>query len=115
MDYAKGVEVYLEPGEILFVPPMYWHHVDYVTQAASLTIRYGEPSPLATEMLAALPRDWRVQMMILRVLNGVGTTEAEIITSLLHEVRFEDGCSVSLWRRIEETYARVCPEDDLWT
>lgn len=38
--YAKGYDVTLEPGDVLHVPPFYWHHVDTLTDSISLGLRW---------------------------------------------------------------------------
>lgn len=38
--YAKGYDVTLEPGDVLHVPPFYWHHVDTLSDSISLGLRW---------------------------------------------------------------------------
>lgn len=38
--YATGYDVTLEPGDVLHVPPFYWHHVDTLSTNISLGLRW---------------------------------------------------------------------------
>jgi lysine-specific demethylase 8 len=65
LDYAGGVEHVLRPGEGMFMPAFWWHHVDYLDPAMSVSFRFGgvrDPDALA--LLRGFHRDRHVQGII---------------------------------------------------
>jgi hypothetical protein len=60
--YAGGVEHVLQPGEGMFMPAFWWHHVDYLDLAMSVSFRFGgvrDPDALA--LLRGFHRDRHMQ------------------------------------------------------
>jgi len=60
--YAKGLEVILEPGETLFIPAGWWHHIYYEEGGYAVTLRFWNERLLERlqgwfNMLAAYPFD----------------------------------------------------------
>jgi hypothetical protein len=41
---AKGMEVVLEPGDTLFMPAGYWHHMEYLESGFAMSLRALQPS-----------------------------------------------------------------------
>ncbi len=41
---AKGMEVILEPGDTLFMPAGYWHHMEYLDSGFAMSLRAMQPS-----------------------------------------------------------------------
>ncbi len=41
---AKGYEVILEPGDTLFMPAGYWHHMEYLESGFAMSLRALQPS-----------------------------------------------------------------------
>lgn len=39
--FAEGLECILEPGDTLYIPKLYWHHLDYLDDAMSINFRFG--------------------------------------------------------------------------
>lgn len=39
LKYAKGYEVVLEPGDTLFMPAGYWHHMEYIDSGFAMSLR----------------------------------------------------------------------------
>ncbi len=42
LNYAKGFETVLNPGESIFIPSGYWHHIEYVDGGYSIALRANE-------------------------------------------------------------------------
>jgi hypothetical protein len=41
---ARGYEVVLEPGDTLFMPAGYWHHMEYIESGFAMSLRALQPS-----------------------------------------------------------------------
>jgi Cupin-like domain len=41
---AKGFEIILEPGDTLFMPAGYWHHMEYLDSGFAMSLRALQPS-----------------------------------------------------------------------
>jgi hypothetical protein len=42
--HAKGFEIVLEPGDTLFMPAGYWHHMEYLDSGFAMSLRAMQPS-----------------------------------------------------------------------
>ncbi len=42
MEYGEAWDALLLPGEALYMPPLIWHHLDYVQTALTVTFRFGQ-------------------------------------------------------------------------
>jgi hypothetical protein len=54
-DRARGWDVTLEPGDLLYVPPYWWHQAECIDASISLTLRYDLTTREAAQA-GALPR-----------------------------------------------------------
>ncbi|PRQ06954.1 cupin-like domain-containing protein [Enhygromyxa salina] len=66
--YAGGCEVVLEPGWALYMPPFYWHHIDYLDAAAGLGFRVRPPDPGLQRVLDRLPANYLLQTIAAELL-----------------------------------------------
>jgi lysine-specific demethylase 8 len=41
VDFADGYHTVLEPGETIYIPMLMWHHLEYLDDAMSFSIRFG--------------------------------------------------------------------------
>ncbi|MCU0403681.1 MAG: cupin-like domain-containing protein [Chitinophagaceae bacterium] len=41
---ARGYEIILEPGDTLFMPAGYWHHMEYIDSGFAMSLRAMQPS-----------------------------------------------------------------------
>jgi hypothetical protein len=41
VDSADGYHTVLEPGETIFIPMLMWHHIEYLNDAMSFSLRFG--------------------------------------------------------------------------
>lgn len=44
LEYAKGYEVILNPGDTLFMPAGYWHHMEYLESGFAMSLRAMQKS-----------------------------------------------------------------------
>jgi hypothetical protein len=56
--FADGHDCLLQPGETLYIPPLWWHYVDYVSDSISISWRTAH-TPLLDELGVAWPRLWK--------------------------------------------------------
>lgn len=63
--FAGGMEHVLEPGEAVFIPAFWWHHVDYLGAAMSVSFRFGGVQDAdALALMSRVHREWRIQNII---------------------------------------------------
>ncbi len=43
LQYAKGYDIILEPGDTLFMPGGYWHHMEYLESGFAMSLRAMRP------------------------------------------------------------------------
>lgn len=41
LKYAGKIEIIIEPGDILYVPPFYWHYVENITDSISVAYKFA--------------------------------------------------------------------------
>lgn len=46
LKYAQGLDFILEPGDTLFMPAGYWHHMEYLESGFAMSLRALQPSVL---------------------------------------------------------------------
>jgi hypothetical protein len=46
-----GYEYVLEPGDAIYIPPFYWHHLEYLDDAMSISFRFNEPKDVDLRFL----------------------------------------------------------------
>lgn len=86
LDYAGGVEHVLQPGEGIFMPAFWWHHVDYLDLAMSVSFRFGgvrDPDALA--LLRGFHRDRHVQGIIAGTRDPARAEASRAAARRLHE------------------------------
>lgn len=44
LKYAEGYDLLLEPGDTLFMPAGYWHHMEYLESSFAMSLRALQPS-----------------------------------------------------------------------
>lgn len=65
--YAGGCEVVLEPGDAIYMPPFYFHHIDYITDALGIAIRFAAPPRRIINLMVETHRDLYIQNVWARV------------------------------------------------
>jgi hypothetical protein len=56
--YAGGLRGDLAPGETLFIPPLWWHYIEYATDSLSFSIR-ASSAPLVMQLAAGFGLTWK--------------------------------------------------------
>jgi hypothetical protein len=68
--YAGGVECVIGPGEACYMPPFYYHHIDYLTDAIGVAVRIeGPPRDIIPTMISETHRDGFMQAFWATVLR----------------------------------------------
>jgi hypothetical protein len=81
----------VDPGETLYMPPLYWHHVEYLDTSMSFGLRFGRPR--FADFLVKLHPSSRLQQVAFEMLRaGV------------------DGPSGRAYRRLRRAYRRNFPD-----
>ena len=65
--YAGGAECILEPGDAIYMPPFYFHHIDYLTDAIGVAIRFGAPARRIINLMVETHRDLYLQNVWARI------------------------------------------------
>jgi hypothetical protein len=52
LNLCSGIEFYLGPGEILMLPPFWWHHFTYKTDAVALSVGFGKVDEYTRSFIA---------------------------------------------------------------
>jgi lysine-specific demethylase 8 len=88
VDYIHAWDIVLEPGETLFMPPCFWHHVEYVDLAMSFNIRFGR-NRYTRWLRDEVHRDHIRQAISAKLLDPVQVEE-----HYMHHIRaIKDACS----------------------
>lgn len=70
--FANGWDDVLEPGEAVFMPAFYWHHLEYMDLALSFNFRFGGLThPDALFLLEHAHRDMYLQNLLARSLEEI--------------------------------------------
>ena len=65
-----GYEVVLEPGDALFMPAFFWHHLEYIDTSMSVNFRFDGPSdPDVRFLINHLHRDAYTQNLLMALLD----------------------------------------------
>jgi hypothetical protein len=73
--YAGGCECILEPGEAVYMPPFWFHHIDYLTDALGVGIRFAGPPAAFTKLFYETHRDFYMQNAWARIIQDPTTPE----------------------------------------
>ncbi len=58
--HLQGYETVLEPGETLFIPSMYWHHIEYTDSGYSLSLRASNSFGLKAKGVYNIARHYAI-------------------------------------------------------
>lgn len=115
VDFIGGYDVEVQPGETLFMPAQYWHHVEYVDTAMSIATRFGHNR--YTRYLHGLHSDAHRQGIASKMIDERAVEETYLAEfNLIKETaersypdpRAKFGAIRSVFR---EVHSRMCPED----
>ncbi len=68
--YAGGVELVVDVGEAVYIPPFFWHHVDYLEPSFSVGVRGVSPPPRLGAVLDTIPANYLLQLVASEVLRA---------------------------------------------
>lgn len=77
----KGLLVDLAPGQSIYIPPLWWHYLEYLDIGISCNIRYG--APRWAKLFTTLPRHYHLQNIGSKLFEGDWTEDKE---SIYHEL-----------------------------
>jgi hypothetical protein len=114
--YAGGRECVLGPGETLYVPAFFWHHIEYVDFAASLNFRMALPHiPELTDLIRRLHRDMYTQNLLVALLEDEHSERTRAALAELraaYEQPYPNARAKYQAMRVKvfELCQRICPE-----
>lgn len=82
VQFANGYDCVLHPGEAIFIPACWWHHLEYQTAAMSFNVRFGRNT--YTHFLAdKLPINFYVQNLA-AAMNNAEIVEQRYLSEFRH-------------------------------
>lgn len=69
LQYVKGVEVILDPGDTLFIPRGYWHYIEYTDGGYSISLRAFDSIRHRVQGLASITKNYAVDRLMNRVMG----------------------------------------------
>jgi lysine-specific demethylase 8 len=113
--YARGWDDILEPGEAVFMPAFYWHHLEYIDLALSFSFRFGGlQQPDARFLLRHAHRDMHLQnILAASLLPETADRAAPLLSRLRQTVQSPQPSARAKYRAVMEgmrqAYAELCP------
>ncbi len=76
---ANGFKCIVKSGEGMLIPPFWWHHVEYKSSAASLSIGFGETQDYINSFLndPLVPRNWRLAILFSFIMQNGGISNKQ--------------------------------------
>lgn len=117
IDYAEGWDDILSPGEAVFMPAFYWHHLEYLDTGLSFSFRFGG---IADAQHVTILKEAHADMHLQRVMAATLEPETQAAASLalgsVFEVLKRDHSSprakyVALSEAYRSACRQVAPED----
>ncbi|MEQ8275095.1 MAG: cupin-like domain-containing protein [Deltaproteobacteria bacterium] len=99
--YAGGVELVVDVGEAVYIPPFFWHHVDYLEPSFSVGVRGVSPPPRLGAVLDEIPANHLLQLVASEILRA---PEEPIRRRCLERV---EGVVAEPWRTAPRAYDRI--------
>ncbi|HEX9102001.1 MAG TPA: cupin-like domain-containing protein [Polyangia bacterium] len=111
--WANGYDCLLAPGEALYIPPLWWHFIDYLSDSLSLSWRFWE-LPFVDDPAEAWPllwsREWPLWQGIVSKLASdpkLARTYAEPVRALMTLMRTPGARGVRA--RLRALHDELCP------
>ncbi len=97
LQYAGGVEAVLEPGDAIYMPPFYFHHVEYLEHAMGVALRFAPPPERVVASMFRCHRDLWVQNVWARIVHDPESPESQEALAA-----FESAIAASYGSRVEK-------------
>ena len=81
--YCPHQEATLEPGDVLLIPPYYWHSVRNLdSRTLAVATRWGNPQKSSEEWLEALSED-QIKLNTQQIMNQKPTDSASLMEEMI--------------------------------
>lgn len=111
--FVDGRDALLRPGEALYIPPLWWHAVEYLSDSFSVSWR-PEPTPLFAELSTAWRHLWTSEWPLWQGIVSALASDPDAAAAFGERARavhrlLVDGAGREARLRLRELHDTLCP------